>query len=50
MIDRSQVSAVAPADGSESPEVVERDEQSMRIVEWLVALLAFGAAIVLAVR
>jgi hypothetical protein len=49
-MERFRVGAVAPVDGSDSPEVIERDERSMRVVEWVIALCALGAAIALAVR
>jgi hypothetical protein len=51
MIDRSQLPVPARVDGGEDDgEEQERDELSMRLVEWVLALVALGAAIVLAIR
>ena len=51
MIDPTRTPVPAPVDGREAQvEVQARDEMSMRLVEWVLALVAFGAAIVLAIR
>jgi hypothetical protein len=51
MIDPSRTPVPAPVDGGEgSAEESNRDEQSMRFVEWALALAAIGAAVLLALR
>jgi hypothetical protein len=51
MIDRSQVPVPVRVDGrDDQAEAGERDEVSMRLVEWILALVALGAAVVLAIR
>ena len=51
MIDPTRTPVPAPVDGTEAPrEADERDELSMRLVEWVLALVAIGAAVVLALR
>jgi hypothetical protein len=57
MIDRSRVPAPVPVEVDDPREVVdeaagrrELDERSMRLVEWVIALLAIGAAVALAIR
>jgi hypothetical protein len=45
MIDRHPIQTAVTTDT-----LAERDERSMRIVEYALALLAFGAAVLLAVR
>jgi hypothetical protein len=51
MIDPSRTPVPAPVDGSKtSGEAPNRDEQSMRFVEWVLALAAIGAAVLLALR
>jgi hypothetical protein len=51
MIDRSRMPVRVPADGGEKPvDAFDRDERSMRLVEWVLALVAIGAAVILALR
>ena len=51
MIDPTRAPVPAPVAGAEaSAEAEDRDELSMRLVEWVLALVAIGAAIVLAIR
>jgi hypothetical protein len=51
MIDPTRSPIPAPVNGRERPvDAEDRDEISMRLVEWVLALVAIGAAIVLAVR
>jgi hypothetical protein len=51
MIDPTRTPVPAPVDGRQPPaDARDRDELSMRLVEWALALVAFGAAIVLAIR
>lgn len=51
MIDPTRTPVPAPIDGRELPgEADDRDELSMRLVEWALALVALGAAVVLALR
>ena len=51
MIDPTRTPVPAPVNGREAPVATQdRDEMSMRLVEWVLALVAFGAAFVLAIR
>jgi hypothetical protein len=57
MIDRSRLpvrvraEVVSPPEGAATTaEPVEPDERSWRFVEWTMAILAIGAAVVLALR
>jgi hypothetical protein len=51
MIDPTRTPVPAPVDGRQPPvDAVDRDELSMRLVEWVLALVALGAAVVLAIR
>jgi hypothetical protein len=49
MIDPTRTPVPVPVDGAEVEEG-DRDELSMRLVEWALALVALGAAVVLALR
>jgi hypothetical protein len=49
MIDPTRTPVPVAVDGRE-PEADDRDELSMRLVEWVLALVAIGAAVVLALR
>jgi hypothetical protein len=51
MIDPSRAPVPIPVDGEDSTEAsADRDEVSMRLVEWAMALVAIAAAILLALR
>ena len=51
MINPTGVPAKAPIDtADDAAEPGHRDELSMRLVEWALALVAIGAAVVLAIR
>jgi hypothetical protein len=50
MINPLRVRATASIDAGERPETSNRDEWSMRLVEWTLALVAIAAAVILAIR
>jgi hypothetical protein len=51
MINSTRVPATASIEaGKAPPGSTSRDELSMRLVEWALALVAIGAAVILAIR